>query len=320
MSRRSVLSLVALGGLAACLLIVYAALGNGAVSRAISAYAPSSSQASISITTPITPPPAAASEINPPTPAAQPGQEDGGSPAPTPTATAAAVEAAVTADTDTTAAAQATSDAGAPTPTADASAPGAGTPAPADWSFVSVRLGLDPTGNVLSLYGDMINNTGAPQAVSAISGVFYDETGQVVADEDHTGGFWPIPVAPPGAKVPFLMYVTDTQSAASFDLKVVAQPSDQAVRQDFDFPDAAQSTQNGKYCVAGKLHNTGGELQKYLVVALMLYDGQGRLLNFDYDVNANFPGLAGDASLPYSFCVDPLQQAVARYELRAWGQ
>jgi len=185
---------------------------------------------------------------------------------------------------------------------------------------VDARLGLDPASGVLSLYGDTINNTGAAQVVTSISGTFYDASGQVVADVDRTASIWPIAIVPPGAKVPFVMYVAEVQSAASFDLYVASVPSDQSIRQDFDFPDPVQSTANGNYCVEGRLRNPGSELQDYLVIAVVLYDARGQLINFDYDTNSYISGVVGDVTSGFRFCVDPLQQEVAHYELRAWGQ
>ena len=190
------------------------------------------------------------------------------------------------------------------------------TPDP-NWSFVGVRVSTDDGGNLL-LHGDAINNAGSSQEIVSITGLFYDAQGRVTADANMILEYWPlIDTIPPGGRVPFELTVVGIQSAANFYLSVEAEPSDETPRQDFEFSDLKQSNEAGNYCVTGKLRNPGDALQSYLVIVVVLYDDQDNVINFgDY---GEFDVGAGGGDQTFEICIDPLNQDVARYELRAWG-
>ncbi len=69
----------------------------------------------------------------------------------------------------------------------------------------------------------------------------------------------------------------------------------------------------------GRLRNPAGQLRNYLVIAAVLYDDQDKVINFgSYDVW--YPQeVSGDQGEDFELCADPLDQEVARYEVRAWG-
>jgi hypothetical protein len=60
-------------------------------------------------------------------------------------------------------------------------------------------------------------------------------------------------------------------------------------------------------------------LQDYLVIVAILYDDQGNVINFNAHYQLSFSGLSGNETMDFENCVAPLDQSVARYELRAWG-
>jgi len=183
-----------------------------------------------------------------------------------------------------------------------------------------VRVYPDQYQDGLLLYGNLINNTGSTQELGSITGTFYDGQGQVIADEDKTYSYWPAYTVPPGGDVPFELAVDEIDSAADFKLKAEAQPSDDTPRQDFEFSDVEQKNKEAAYCVQGKVQNSGGALEDYLVIAVVLYDDQNNVINFgDYSEFGTGTG-EDDENVKFEICVDPLNQAVARYELRAWGR
>ncbi|MFN8456224.1 MAG: FxLYD domain-containing protein [Anaerolineae bacterium] len=217
---------------------------------------------------------------------------------------------------------------GAPAPTATSVAaatpvvtPTATTapPAPTGWSFASVRLYPGQQDGLL-LYGKVTNETGSPQELEAVSGLFFDEQGQLIADRSSTFDYWPVNVVPPGGSVPFALTVFTIQSAAKFDLNVEAQPSEENARQDFDFANVNPRKEDDDYCVSGELRNNGDELQDYLVIVAILYDGQGNVVNFDYYDEYNPDGIRGDDTSEFDICVPPPNQETANFELRAWGR
>jgi hypothetical protein len=202
----------------------------------------------------------------------------------------------------------------APTPTL----PPTATPVPAGWQFSGVRLSPDPHDSGLLLHGDIINNTGAVQKLSAISGTFFDAQGQIVGD-GNAAAYWPIASVPQGGRLPFELVVLGLEDAADFDLKVEAEPSAENLRQDFEFIEVNTLGSSGDYCLTGRLQNPGETLASYLIVVAILYDGQDQVINFSDDYRRLSEGLTSDQTVGFDVCVDPLNQAVTRYELQAWG-
>ena|GEM_PF-1199781 len=213
----------------------------------------------------------------------------------------------------------------APTPTASSNTAGiaaTGGPAAAasgGWSFLGVKRTYDPDWESLFVRGEAVNGSGAAQRLSSISGTFYDAAGQVIADGDDIDSYWPIYVVPAGGQVPFEMTLYDIREVADFDLQVVTQASGETVRQDFEFLELEPFDDGSDFCVAGNLKNPGASLGVYLVIAVVLYDSQDDVINFDS--GTWYPQeVVGDQTLDFEVCVDPLGQGVADYDMRAWGQ
>lgn len=55
------------------------------------------------------------------------------------------------------------------------------------------------------------------------------------------------------------------------------------------------------------------------MVVAILYDSQDRVINFGNYHQPAPTALVGDQMMDFEICVDPLDQTVTRYELRAWG-
>jgi hypothetical protein len=192
-------------------------------------------------------------------------------------------------------------------------------PQTSGWSFSSVRVYADQEDDSLQLYGNFSNNTGTSQELFYITGTFYDAQGQVIADEESTYDYWSVPVIPPGGRAPFELTVEGIQNAANFDLRVEAEPSSENPRQDFEFSDLYEDPGEDFYCVGGTIRNPGDQLQDYLLIVVVLYDNQDRVIYFsDYYANPEYA--TGDEPQDFEVCVDTLSQEVARYELQAWGQ
>ncbi len=203
-----------------------------------------------------------------------------------------------------------------PTPTETPTA----TPTPQNWVFSGVRLAPNPYDEGLLLYGNVVNNTGSPQKLTSVLGTFYDAQNQVIAGPDKGESYWPAYVIAPGAGMPFEMDVRNIQNVADFDLNVASEPSDQIPRQDFEFADIDQWVDEDKYCVGGELKNRGGELQDYLVIALILYDGQENIISFSYYEELDPDWIRDGDELDFELCSDLLGQAVAHHALQAWGR
>ncbi len=85
------------------------------------------------------------------------------------------------------------------------------------------------------LYGDMVNDTGASQEILYLTGSFTDDNGRTIDGEDYTYDYWPSDVVPPGGRVPFELEVYGVKSIQHYSLRVIAEPSGETPRQDFEF-------------------------------------------------------------------------------------
>lgn len=201
------------------------------------------------------------------------------------------------------------------TPGPDSSPTSTPIPASPGWDFANVRTYPNPEENGVVLYGNIVNNTGSLQELISITGTFYDEQGQIVAGPDNTHAYWSGYVVPPGKSVPFELFVQDVQSIADFELIAAAELTSENPRQDFEFKDVGQGNEDGAYCLDGELKIRGDELEDYLIIAAILYDGQGNVINFgDY---SEFE--VDDDEVDFEICINPPNQEVARHELLAWG-
>ena len=198
-----------------------------------------------------------------------------------------------------------------PTPTA--------TPTPQDWAFTAVRLAPNPTGGGLLLYGNLTNNTGIIQEIISVNGVFYNAQDELIASTGSADAYWPGFVVTPNQSMPFALTINGINEAAQFDLNVEAQPSNEDVRQDFNFSDLNQRNKNDSYCLEGEVRSQNNKLEQYLIIALVLYDDQDKVINFDNYGKFGYLGLERDDTAAFEICIGPPNQPVARYELQAWG-
>ncbi len=212
----------------------------------------------------------------------------------------------------------------AATPTSPANTPvrtpaaAGSSPSSAGWDFTATRTEQEEDG--LLLYGEMINQTGVSQELFLISGTFYDQQGQVIGGEDDTDDYSPLDVIPPEGRVPFELTIYDVQGIANFELWAESEAVNDTPRQDFEFLEVNQSDDAGVYCLNGLVRNPGGELDDYLVVVAVLYDGEGHVVNFGDDYYTDLEGVVGNETIEFEICVAPPNRNVARHELRAWGQ
>ncbi|MCG3211486.1 MAG: hypothetical protein FOGNACKC_05132 [Anaerolineae bacterium] len=192
-------------------------------------------------------------------------------------------------------------------------------PSAAGWSFTATRIDTIPARKLLLLYGEMVNNTGAAQQISLVTGTFYNSQGQLIAADKSTYGLWPTSIVPAGGHVPFALTVYDVQDTADFKLSVKAEAVDTAPRQDFEFVTVNEERVDGLYCLNGALKNPGSQLTDYLVIAAILYDEQGQVLRFFNVRETAVTEVIGDRALDFETCLESPPANVARHELLAWG-
>lgn len=186
------------------------------------------------------------------------------------------------------------------------------------WIFRGVQTSLDQGQAVV--VGELINKTGAPQQAVDISGIFYNAKDQVIQDEIDTLSYVPADVVPVGAHIPFELVIESTQSIYRLDLVARSAPATASPRQDFKFANVSQWTDElNTYCLDGEVQNTGLPLGDYLVVMAIAYNEQGNVVSFG-EYSPVLPNVVvGDQISPFEMCIDPLNQNIARHELRALG-
>lgn len=168
------------------------------------------------------------------------------------------------------------------------------------------------------IYGNILNNTGSAQILTSINGTFYDTQGQAIVGS--TFDYWPAEIVPSGEHIPFELTVYDIQNIARFDLNVGSEPSDQPLRQDFELFDINQwNDEDGTYCLTGKLQNSGGVLQQYLVIIATFYDDQANVINFGNYYEPHTAELVDAQTLDFELCTDARSQEIANYDLQVWG-
>ena len=188
-----------------------------------------------------------------------------------------------------------------------------------DWLWTNVQLYPNQAEGLL-LFGELMNNSGASQTLTEISGTFYDAQGQLIADAANTIGYWPVDIIPPDSRVPIELVVEGIQSAANFNLNVMAEPGGTVPRQDFEFGELHQRTEADSYCLTGQFQNFGTELQNYLVIGATLYDARNNIVNFGDYYQPDLAALTADQPLAFEICIGPPNQGATRYELWAWGE
>lgn len=199
-----------------------------------------------------------------------------------------------------------------PTPTPDLRTAG--------WSFDATRVN-DHADNGLRLVGEIINDTGSTQELYYISGTFFNDQGQIIAGHRDTADFVPVTIIPPGGRMPFELTVNNIDAAADFDLWARSVSNDDAPREsDFEFLDVTEQPGDDTYCLSGSLANRGDELDDYVDIVAILYNDDGDVLNFNDSYHTGVENFSGDETLPFEVCVELPADAVARYDLRAWGE
>lgn len=188
----------------------------------------------------------------------------------------------------------------------------------AGWSFRGVQTWHQQ--DSMLVIGEIINNTGKPQQAVDITGTFYDDKDQVIKNELDILSHVAVDVVPVGAHIPFELVIESSQPVYRLDLLALSEPADNPPRQDFQFANISQQqNESNLYCLEGQIQNIGSPLADYLIVVAIGYNAQGNVVSFGEYSPASPSVILGDQASPFEMCLDPLDQQIARHELRALG-
>lgn len=207
-----------------------------------------------------------------------------------------------------------------PSPTALPGETAAPTLTPAPLAFAGTRAFFDETVDSFRVVGEIVNHTTGPQQIVKITGYFYDAQGSRLAGPDQTLEFFPQAVIPAGDRAPFELLVDQVTTIARYELMVDYVPSLLPVRQDLTISDLAQLNRDGRYCLTGVLRNPGTRLTDALVIAAVLYDAAGQVVNFGEQVVEGPAAPVGAQILNFEVCVPPPNTGIAQTQVRAWGR
>lgn len=198
----------------------------------------------------------------------------------------------------------------------DSGEPEEGSP---NWSFTGVRSDTSQYQNGMLVYGNLVNHSATAQEIERVSATFFDAQGNQIGQGNHIQAYWPGYSVPPGGDMPFQLLVNGLSGAANFDLNLGASLSSSTPREDFEFSEVKQSYQNNSYCVDGYLRNSGSQLQEYLIITAVLYDGRDNVINFQDEQVFSPARVVGDQKYHFKICVAPPYDDATRYDLQAWG-
>ncbi len=189
-----------------------------------------------------------------------------------------------------------------------------------NWSFTGVRTDSSQLQNGMLVYGNLVNHTGTPQDIQQVSATFYNAQGDVIGQNHTIQAYWPGYTVPAhDASMPFQLLVNGLSGAADFELTLDANSSSNQPREDFTFSDVKAMNEGDAYCLDGRVRNSGGPLQEYLIITAVLYDKRDYVINFQDEQVRNPTKIVGDQSYHFKICVAPPFGGVVRYDLKAWG-
>jgi hypothetical protein len=185
------------------------------------------------------------------------------------------------------------------------------------WSFTSTRLDLDQENHLLLVQGELINDTGSAQQLASVSGAFYNDQGQLMAESSYNAS--PIEVVPPGRRVPFELAVYAHQEAASYDLWASSSPSSYTPGQNFELLNVNEQNNGETHCLTGLLKSQSGGLKDYVVIVVTWYDDQDQVVKFKNHYETNVTELNDNQPQEFSLCTEAPVGQIARNELQTWG-
>ncbi len=154
-----------------------------------------------------------------------------------------------------------------------------------------------------------------------VSGLLYDQRGQVIVEGLETLSYVPVDIIPVGAHVPFELVVESDEPIYRLDLYAMSEPSGDPPRQDFQISNVSQWTGPvDMYCLNGEIQNLGASLEDYLTIVALVYNDRNQLASFG-EYSAALPELViGEKTSSFELCIDPLDQLIVNHELKALGR
>jgi hypothetical protein len=162
--------------------------------------------------------------------------------------------------------------------------------------------------------GELYNNTDSPQENVIVTVIFYNDTGDKVAEEQVAPV---VEVVPRGVKVPFELEFRLRTAYSRYEFAVEGDATARTPRLDLRIANSQGSSGNG-YHITGQVTNPGDALSTYAQIIGTLYDGAGKVVNVGYDFLAAAQ-LPSGSSAPFEVVIEHPHESVASYGLVVLG-
>jgi hypothetical protein len=184
--------------------------------------------------------------------------------------------------------------------------------------FEGVRIQPDQSLGGLTVYGEALNNSGVPQRILGLQAALYDSQGQSL-NLEVIDDYWPIETVPPEGRMPFELTMIGPSQADRVELQISTEPGSESLRAGLGISDLEGQESNEEFCVWGQIRGPEPPLAEYAMVAVVLYDDDDRVINWGIGYRPA-ESFEGQESVQIGACAEHFFNAVARYELRAWGE
>lgn len=203
------------------------------------------------------------------------------------------------------------------------------TPAPTDtpaptvvptsdkWAITSLKEFAESDDSFI-INGEFVNNSGATQRLTLITGDFFDETGEKIAGEEDTSDYWATDIVPPNGRLPFELTVYGINQAADSALYAQVEPSSENLMTDFQATNLDIYQEPESYCIDGDV-NFGDRLQKTLTILITGYNTENEVIGFGDDYFL-IPGDAAEVA-SFSICInDTDPSSISQHSIQIWGK
>ena len=169
--------------------------------------------------------------------------------------------------------------------------------------------------NVLTIAGEVRNDSPVSVGRSRITATFYDLSGAVIGT---AAGETMLDVIAPGQISPFLITLSRPPALSSYSVRAIAQPANTDSVPQLSVVEVKRFEDNAGFLhIKGQVSNVGATISKRTKVAAVLYGRDGRVINvgFTYVHPPNLvPGATADYEVVFSYYPRYFSQKVIPFE------
>ncbi len=169
--------------------------------------------------------------------------------------------------------------------------------------------------------GELLNNALTPQEDVTVTGIFYNEAGDIIDNVESTVSYLPLGIIPVDIQIPFQLSAQTTETVSRYELQVTstAATSDPP-RDDFEVSGIETWNNNGEFCLKGLVENQGEPVQNSLIILAKLYNATGEMFGFAQVTISRPDTLQEGATAPFETCIPQGDNTISQYDVVALGR